>query len=289
MPVDLHQRLSEFSYGYGVTREVEQLLASVGIHSTPFMPNLLDEKKLAFDAGFEKPGAALLLQFKLGEALQRFRRTNLSVPAPRLRKPFWRFNVNTAERNGQYDLLLKAEQAGAEVYYVAPRFTTWSRYASLFQDRRVLRRSLLLPPSQIEAKLRAKREPDGWHRIVYDRKRVHVLSEPQEVEAVEAQGLPSLIRTQIEQRGESLREALHRVYSSLGRRREIRRGDGGQPSDVEYAAELASSPRRLASDRLRRLESFRGIAATESDAEFAALGVEAWAAGSQLVAITLEK
>jgi hypothetical protein len=39
MPVDLHQRLSEFSYGYGVTREVEQLLVSVGIHSTPFMPS----------------------------------------------------------------------------------------------------------------------------------------------------------------------------------------------------------------------------------------------------------
>jgi hypothetical protein len=246
------------------------------------------EKKLAFDAGFEKLGAPLLLQFKLGEALQRFRRTNLSVPPPRLRKPFWRFNVNTAERNGQYDLLLKSEQAGAEVYYVAPRFTTWSRYASLFQQGRVLRRSLLLPPSRIETKLQANGERDGWHRIVYDRSRVYVYSEPQEVDAVKAKDLTSIVRTRIEQSGQSLRETLHRVYGSLERRREIRRGDGDRPSDVEYTAELAPSPRRLTSDRLRRLERFRAIAATESDAEFVALGVEAWAAGSQLIAVTLE-
>ena len=29
--IDLHERLSEFSFGYGVSREVEGLLASVGL------------------------------------------------------------------------------------------------------------------------------------------------------------------------------------------------------------------------------------------------------------------
>jgi hypothetical protein len=125
MPVDLHEHLSEFSYGYGVTREVEGLLRSVGLRPTPFLPSLLQEAKLGFDVAFNRPGAALLLQFKLGKVVQHFRRTDCSKPAPALEKPFWRFDLNTAETDGQYDLLINSEQAGAEVYYVAPRFSYW--------------------------------------------------------------------------------------------------------------------------------------------------------------------
>jgi hypothetical protein len=117
LPVDLHQRLSEFSYGYGVTREVERLLGSLGLQTTPFLPSLLQEAKVGFDVAFDRPGTPLLLQFKLGEALQRLRRQDRSQPPPMLGRPFWRFSVDTSEPNGQFDLLLKAEQAGAEVYY----------------------------------------------------------------------------------------------------------------------------------------------------------------------------
>lgn len=60
MPIDLHERLSEFSYGYGVTREVEGLLRSVGLRPTPFLPSLLAEGKLGFDVAFKRPGTALL-------------------------------------------------------------------------------------------------------------------------------------------------------------------------------------------------------------------------------------
>ena len=59
--VDLHERLSEFSYGYGVTREVENLLASVGLNAVPFLPSLLQEATFGFDVGFKK-GAPLLIQ-----------------------------------------------------------------------------------------------------------------------------------------------------------------------------------------------------------------------------------
>src|SRR5687767_3961645 len=100
MPVDLHQRLSEFSYGYGVTREVEQNLRSVGLRPTPFLPSLIQEAKFGFDVHYDRPGAPLLLQFKLGEALQRFRRTDKTKLAPSVQKPFWRFSVDTAEADG---------------------------------------------------------------------------------------------------------------------------------------------------------------------------------------------
>jgi hypothetical protein len=55
-----------------VTREGERQLASVGLRPTPFLPSLLHEAVLGFDVKFDRPGAALLLQLKLGEALQRF-------------------------------------------------------------------------------------------------------------------------------------------------------------------------------------------------------------------------
>jgi hypothetical protein len=161
VPVDLHNRLSEFSYGYGVTREVERQLVSIGLHPTPFLPSLLHEAMLGFDVKFDRLGVALLLQFKLGEALQRFRRDDISRPPPPLGKPFWRFSIDTAEQDGQFDLLLKAEQAQAEVYYVAPRFTSWDSYVSEFQSERVLYESLLLRPSEIEAKLANQGAADG--------------------------------------------------------------------------------------------------------------------------------
>ncbi len=48
MPIDLHERLSEFSYGYGVTREVEALMRAVGLTVTPFMPSLIHEAELNY-------------------------------------------------------------------------------------------------------------------------------------------------------------------------------------------------------------------------------------------------
>jgi hypothetical protein len=96
MPIDLHERLSEFSYGYGITREVERELQSQGFSATPFLPSLLQEAKLGFDAGFKRVGAPLLLQFKLGQAMRRF----VPAPRPKLSRPFWRYTIDTAEPDG---------------------------------------------------------------------------------------------------------------------------------------------------------------------------------------------
>jgi hypothetical protein len=105
--IDLHERLSEFSYSYGVTREVERSLAEVGIKTVPFLPSLIHEAELGFDVAFNRPGVALLLQFKLGQSLERFRRTNTCTTVPTLERPFWRFLLNTAEPDGQYETLLR--------------------------------------------------------------------------------------------------------------------------------------------------------------------------------------
>jgi len=287
MPIDLHERLSEFSYGYGVTREVERLLRSVGLRPTPFLPSLLEEAKLGFDVAFKRPGAALLLQFKLGEALQRFVRADKSKPAPALDRPFWRFSIDTAEPDGQYDLLLKAEQAGEEVYYVAPRFANWDRYVEMFQNAQVLEQSLLIRPSQIQSKLVRRGEPDGWHKVVYDQYSVHVCSDAEQIEEVRVSQLASVIRSRIQHRSETVEAALRHVYTSLSHRREIRLEERAAPSDIVQLEMMRSAPDLIMADRSRRLESLRARAATEGDALFAVIGLEAWAVGTQLLAVTL--
>src|SRR5439155_15650999 len=118
--------------------------SDVGIKTAPFLPSLLQEAQLGFDVGFDRPGALLLLQFKLGQSVERFRRSKPSDPIPNLHRPFWRFWINTAEADGQYETLLKAEQDGAETYYSAPRFSKWSDYLVAFESGEVLERSMLL-------------------------------------------------------------------------------------------------------------------------------------------------
>lgn len=87
--INLHERLSEFSYGYGVTREVERRLAAAGLRATPFLPSLLHEASVGFDVAFSGPGQVVMLQFKLGQELSRFRRLHPGETIPLLQRPFW--------------------------------------------------------------------------------------------------------------------------------------------------------------------------------------------------------
>jgi hypothetical protein len=237
MPVDLHQRLSEFSYGYGVTREVEQSLRAIGLRPTPFLPSLIQEAKVGFDVLFDRPGIPLLLQFKLGEAVQRFVRTDKTKPAPQLKRPFWRFSVDTEEVNGQFDLLLKWEQAGSEVYYVAPRFASWEAYLEAFQNDSILEQSLLIGPANIDNALAGVGEPDGWHRIVYDDDAVFVCSEPAQLKEVTARQIAYAVQHRIGQDTQSIGERLRRAYSALEERRAVRKRKLETDSQDQHIAE----------------------------------------------------
>jgi hypothetical protein len=237
---------------------------------------------------FDRPGAALLLQFKLGEALQRFRRDDMSKPPPPLEKPFWRFSIDTAEQCGQFDLLLKAEQARAEVYYVAPRFTTWDTYVSEFQKERVLYESLLLRPSEIEKKLADQDVADGWHRVVYDLSTVFVYSEPILLNEQNAGDIARTIRVKIVDHRERVDVVMKEIQAGLDRIREIRRPTRLDDEAPAAAREFSSSREQIVASRGHILEALRAKAATEADAIFAAVGLELWAIGAQLIAVTLD-
>lgn len=294
--IELHERLSEFSYGYGVTREVEQLLAGLGIRTVPFLPSLLQEKQIGFDAGFDKAGVPLMLQFKLGQSLSRFVRSDKTQPVPYLARPFFRFAIDTAEEDGQFETLLKAETDGAEVYYVAPRFADWPHYVQLYEEEGVLENSVLVTPGEVRAALDAKATPDGRHRIVYDGARVHVCSKPVRIEEIRPQMLAERVALRARDKQATLGERMVRVFAGLENRAAIRRKRPDTPRQTDLRgvyleAELPELDRRRSPalthrQRAFRLARLRERSKSDTDALAAALGLELWGLGIQLLLAT---
>ena len=175
-------------------------------------------------------------------------------------------------RRGQFDLLLKAEQAQAEVYYVAPRFTTWDAYVSEFQSEHVLCKSLLFRPSEIEEKLAGQDVADGRHRIVYDQSTVIVCSEPIPLNEQNAGDVARTTREKIDGRRERADAVMKEIQAGLDHIREIRRPPRAHdevPDSVSYfpmAAEFSASRDKIVAGRGQRLEALRGRAVTEADA-----------------------
>lgn len=251
--IHLHERLSEFSYGYGVTREIEQRLASRGVRATPFLPNLVHEANVGFDVAFSGPGRVVLLQFKLGQELSRFRRSQPGQAAPRLRRPFWRYNVDTSEN--QFLRLEEFETNGADVSYVAPRFSNWAAYEAAFLAGNILNRSLILSPSQILAGANGAR---AAHRVVYDSVDRFVCSEPRRIEEINSDVLVEKL-SETARQGRSLEDQL---------------------------SQLANRDRRTPRLSVLRQQRLRERAKRPSDADAAIVALEAWLQGAQVLFVT---
>ena len=79
-------------------------------------------RELGFDVAFAGPGQMVMLQFKLGQELSHFRRQDPADPIPALAKPFWRYQIDMVGH--QFFRLAEYEVKGADVFYVAPSFST---------------------------------------------------------------------------------------------------------------------------------------------------------------------
>jgi hypothetical protein len=258
--IDLHERLSEFSYGYGVSREVEGLLEDIGLRATPFLPSLLHEKQLGFDIGFKDRGRVVILQFKLGEELRRFHRTDPSQSIPLLDRPFWRYRVDTTGH--QFMRLEEFENARADVYYVAPRFSDWSEYEVAFQAKKVLENSLLLKPSEITRGIVSTGGAPGTHRIAYDYGRRYVCSEPAPLNEIRAAQFAGEVEAKIRQDETTLESHLER----LAFRETTHDGPG------TLAAVRANPLFERAKSRVNALAAM--------------VGIEAWSQGAQVIFVT---
>lgn len=258
--INLQERLSEFSYGFGVTRETLALLNGIGLSPTPFLPSLLHEKEIGFDVGFKDKGRVVILQFKLGHLLERFKRATPSQSIPDLDRPFWRFNVDTSAH--QFLRLAEFEAAGAETYYAAPKVSTWKQFEQAFQADKVMERSVLIKPSEIAAGVAAQGHAAGIHRIVYDRTRQYVCSEPSKLPRHLPEEFATDVATKVRESGVPLELSIKALYE--------------RARDQNAAGPLASARERQIFGRARN--RFSGMAAV--------IGLEAWSQGAQLLFVT---
>jgi hypothetical protein len=265
--LELHEQLSEFSYGYGVTRGVESALQGIGVRSVPFLPSLVQEGELGFDVKFDKPGAVLMLQFKLGQCLSRFRRRNPTdrIPSP-LARPFWRFKIDTADPEGQFVSLHDSEMSGAEVYYVSPRFSGWEDYSQAYKNNEVVERSLLITPREIYRGSQIAPAANGLHYVVYDDIQNYVCSEPVPVHSVRLPEIGERLRSKITS-GETLGATLHRMFEAVPHldRPDLR-------SDVAVS--------RKRENRSVFLQRIRSRARSEDDAIATVVAAENWIKGA---------
>ena len=164
------------------------------------------------------------------------------------------------------------------MYYIAPRFTTWDKYMLMFQAEDLLAQSLLVSPSEIDAKLESQGEPDGRHHIVYDQGNVFVCSEPIRLEETKGLDMAVAVRGKVEQRKQRTEDALKDVYDGLGSRRDIR----GRPRDQGHDA------RTITPDLFPELGDSPSKVRPGSGREICRGRVETWAIGAQLFAVTLD-
>jgi len=248
--IDLHERLSEFSYGYGLTREAEELLRSIGLRPIPFLPSLVHEAEVAFDVGLADGGTVVMLQFKLGQEMKRF----YGNPIPPLKRPFWRFGIDL--QGHQFQLLATHEENGAEVYYAAPRFSTWQLFEQHYHSKEILENSLLVEPSWIAAQA-----IKGKHRIVYDLDSQHVCSDPKELPKTTAQEFVDRIEKKVRNKELTLSDQIER---------------------------LASASSQLTASRLSRLRRASIVEKGKRpiDQLIAEIGMEAWVQGAQMLLVT---
>ncbi len=297
MPIDLHQRLSEYSYGFGVTREVEKALSELGLQVTPYLPNLREEARFGADVAFDRPGVPILLQFKLGHALMRLHHP----PGPRrdfrwLSRPFWRFEIDTAELGGQFDLLAKHERDGAEVYYVAPRITKWDDYSQAFHEETIVEHSILVRPSTIEQELISSGQAHGKHRVLYCQNSLYICSDPRPIEEVPGKRIAGMVKEKISQNRTPIREQLGKLFVGVERERDLTvkrspdddvatvKENSSTSSDVD--SDLPARRGEWLKERQSRYDSLRQRLRSEEKAMLAIVGFEAWAVGAQLIFAT---
>jgi len=276
MPIDMQERLSEFSYGYGLTQEFQQAIQAEGLSAVPFFPNLQHEAELGFDVGFNLPGKPLLLQFKLGQAMRRFH----GQPRPAfLATRHWRYKIDTAEPGGQYQLLLAAELGGAKVYYAAPKFHDWLDYYEAFEERTLIRDSLFVRPRRIDDLMTTHGVAHGLHKITYDRGNAYLCSNPLAIKPTRGKDIAPRLGREIREAGRTLGESMEALFAGLWNR--LENPVDSERADLGIKAEAARQARRLElfERNLVRMKSReRAIAAT--------IAAEAWALGAELMMVT---
>ena len=141
-------QFSELSYGYCLT---EDLIVGQGtpLTAAPLFPSLIEEGQpgVGYDVRFDRPGTPLFLQFK--PVHQMVRGTANEARRGHFQPPFYRMHLRSRRISDQHQSLLSLEQAGNDVFYVAPGFHTTMELNTTYAQRRVWDRSFRINPTLI--------------------------------------------------------------------------------------------------------------------------------------------
>jgi hypothetical protein len=190
--------ISEFSYGYALT---EGLIRWVGtpLTAAPVFPSLIEEGRPGggYDVRLDHPGIPLFLQFKLSDYMRS--RNAVEFRYYLFSLPFYRMYLRPRRQSDQHALLLDLENAGNDVFYVAPAFHRVSELNRAYISQNVLSDSIFVAPSAIGAL-----PDDDKHHVSFRlNDRVFLLSTPVEIKAITSEDLAKHIFTQLQEKHQS--------------------------------------------------------------------------------------
>ena len=139
--------ISEFSYGFALTRELYQT-PEMGLRAAPVFPTTFREGQPGggWDVEIDKPSAPLFVQFKVCDRMV----AGTCKEARRgLSRPCYRMHLRSARVSRQHEMLLQLEQEGPDVRYAAPMFHTVKQLNDAFVTGTVRNRSVWMRPSEI--------------------------------------------------------------------------------------------------------------------------------------------
>jgi len=139
--------ISEFSYGFAITYELLHSLP--GVVAAPVFPSLYQEGQAngGYDVMIQAGGVPLFIQFKLSDYMKRS--TAFEARDGYLDCPFYRMHLRPQRLSTQHRELLKRDQAGELVFYVAPLFHTPVEFDEAFRTTTTVDRSVWIPPTAI--------------------------------------------------------------------------------------------------------------------------------------------
>ena len=143
----MRSNISEFSYGFAITREFVQ--GPGAVTAAPIFPSLRAEGQQGggWDVRLDQPGMPLFLQFKLCD--QMTRRTCREALRGGFNVPCYRMHLRPARSSQQHEMLLDLEGTGQEVFYCAPMFHQPEELNNAFLQGTVRGQSIWVRPSDI--------------------------------------------------------------------------------------------------------------------------------------------
>ena len=179
----MRPRLSEFSYGFALTRElIVKRWEGLQLTKAPYLPSLVAEGQQGggFDVKLNSINMIVFLQFKVSHRMTRT--TAKGVSRGDITVPYYRFDIHAPKSSHQHTLLLALEKEPSQVNrivrYAAPAFYFEGDFDHAYRTGTVADRTVFVAPSKVPL-------PDeGPHSVGFNTPQSVpvVLSEPRRID-----------------------------------------------------------------------------------------------------------